>query len=196
MGFLLVGCGEKGEVVDKEEKPWQELRGEWEWVSGGEVEDGEELRMGRGDELTGVRWGGDVPKVPFELEMEAKRVDGTDFFCAVTFPARGEDEFVTLVVGGWGGGLVGISSVDGMDASENETTTVRGFNNEVWYGIRIVCEEDRIQAWIDEEKVVDLVTRGKKLGLRSGPIEDCVPFGLATWQTTGVVRGVRWKKRS
>jgi hypothetical protein len=103
LGVLLVGCGEKGEVVDKEEKTWQELRGEWEWVSGGEVEDGEELRIGWGDGLTAVRWAGDVPRVPFELELEAKRVDGTDFFCAVTFPARGEDEFVTLVVGGWDG---------------------------------------------------------------------------------------------
>ena len=29
---------------------------------------------------------------------------------------------VHLIVGGWGGTVVGLSSIDGMDASENETT--------------------------------------------------------------------------
>ena len=123
-------------------------------------------------------------------------MDGTDFFCAVTIPTRNEDECVTLVVGGWGGGLVGISSVDGMDASENETTTRRRFETGVWYSLRLVCEEDKIQAWIDGEQVVDLDTKGKKLSLRPGPISDCAPFGLATWQTTGLLRNIKWRSLS
>jgi hypothetical protein len=124
----------------------------------------------------------------------AKRVDGTDFFCAVTFPARGVDECVTFLVGGWGGGTVGISSIDGKDASENETTTYGKFETDVWYAIRLVRKGERIEAWIDGEKVVDVDTTGKVLALRPGPIEECAPFGLATWQTTGLIQNVRWRR--
>ena len=56
----------------------------------------------------------------YEVTLEAMRVDGNDFFCGMTFPA-GKDP-CTLIVGGWGGTVVGLSSINGMDASENETT--------------------------------------------------------------------------
>ncbi|QTN32211.1 DUF1080 domain-containing protein [Akkermansiaceae bacterium] len=174
--------------------PWTDLRGKWSWVGGGQVEEeGESLRIGWGEGLTAVRWDGEIPRPPFEMEMQAKRVDGTDFFCAVTFPVRAEGECVTLVVGGWGGGLVGISSIDGKDASENETTSHRSFDTDVWYRIRLLRQGERIATWIDGQKVIDVDTTGKKLSLRYGPISDCAPFGLATWQTTGMIRNVRWR---
>jgi hypothetical protein len=172
---------------------WNEMRGEWEGVSGGEVDTGEPLRLGWGETMTSVRWKGKPPTPPFELELMAKRVDGTDFFCAITFPVRGMDECVTFVVGGWGGGTVGISSIDGKDASENETTTYGKFETDVWCAIRLVRNGERIEAWINGEKVVDVDTTGKALALRPGPIEECAPFGLATWQTTGLIRNVRWR---
>ena len=105
-------------------------------------------------------------------------------FCAVTFPARGLDECVTLVVGGQGDSLVGISSIDGKDSSENETRAFHPFETEVWYQIRLVS---------DGEKLVDLDTTSKTLSLRQGGIEECVLFGLATWQTTAQIRDVRWR---
>jgi hypothetical protein len=43
------------------------------------------------------------------------------------------------------------------------------------------------------EKLVDLDTTGKTLSLRHGGIEECVLFGLATWQTTAQIRDVRWR---
>jgi len=190
---MMLGCGKKHVPVEKVENEWIELKGKWEWVSGGDIDEAEELNIGWGESLTAVRWGGDVPKVPFEVEMEAMRVDGTDFFGALTFPVRDGKESVTLVLGGWGGGLVGISSVNDLDASENETTMTRRFQKGVWYAIRLICEQERIRVWIDGEQVVDLNTEGKKLGLRPGPIVDCAPFGLGTWQTTGKVRQVRWR---
>jgi hypothetical protein len=124
----------------------------------------------------------------------AMRKDGTDFFCAITFPARGTDECVTLIVGGWGGSLVGISSIDGKDASENETRSTQAFEPGAWYRIRLLREGERIAAWINNKKVVDVDTTGKKLSLREGPISECAPFGLATWQTTAVIRNVRWRR--
>lgn len=172
-----------------------EMKGQWEALSGGSLEEiGDTLKIGWGERLTNVKWKGEVPTVPFELEFEAKRVDGTDFFCAVTFPARGTGECVTLVLGGWGGGTVGISSINDVDASENETSLLYEFKTDVWYAIRIVRKDEKILVWIDDKKVIDVDTAGKKLSLREGEIEECAPFGLSTWQTSGEVRGLRWRK--
>ena len=190
-GLVVTGCGrDKAAVI---ENPWIEMRDDWEGISGGEVDTGEPLRIGWGESLTAVKWQGEVPKAPFELKLMAKRVNGTDFFCAVTFPVRDGSDSVTLVIGGWGGGLVGISSIDGKDASDNETTSYHKFETDVWYRVRLVCEGERIQAWINGEKVVDVDTTGKELSLREGSISECAPFGLATWQTTGVIRNARWR---
>lgn len=194
-GFCLSGCSEKKMAREEAEVSWKEMKGQWVGLSGGTVaEVGEMLKIGWGERLTNVQWQGEVPTVPFELEFEAKRVDGTDFFCAVTFPARGIDECVTLVLGGWGGGTVGISSINDVDASENETSLLHEFKTDVWYAIRIVRKDEKILVWIDDKKVIDVDTTGKKLSLREGEIEECAPFGLSTWQTSGEVRGLRWRK--
>lgn len=190
--MAMSGCRREEAAIEEEQ--WIEMRNNWEGVAGGEVNGDEPLRIGWGESITTVKWQGDVPEPPFELRLMAKRVDGTDFFCAITFPVRDGDEFVTLVIGGWGGSVVGISSIDGKDASENETTSYRKFETDVWYKIHLENRANRILVWIDGEKVIDLDTDGKKLSLREGPISDCVPFGLATWQTTGLIKDVRWRK--
>lgn len=191
-GGMLAGCRQQP-ITSVHEEPWIDLSGKWVEVSGGAVDENETLRLGWGDMLTAARWKGEIPEPPFELELEARRVDGTDFFCAVTFPARGPDECVTLVVGGWGGAVVGISSIDDLDAQDNETRTLMKFETGKWYRIRLVCETEAIRVWIDGEAVIDVNTAGRKLSLRPGPITDCAPFGLGTWQTTGEFRGIRWR---
>src|SRR6266496_2287508 len=85
--------------------------------------------------MTGVTWTNDIPRMNFEVELEAMRVSGSDFFCALTFPVATNP--CTLVVGGWGGGVVGLSSLDGEDAANNETTKYMNFENGRWYKIRL-----------------------------------------------------------
>ena len=123
---------------------------------------------------------------------DAMRVTGTDFFCGLTFPVR--DSHCSLIVGGWGGSLVGISSIDNQDASENETTQFIGYENGRWYRIRLRVSETKIEAWIEQKKIVDVVTTGRKLSLRPGEIERSVPFGLATWVTTGAFREIKLRR--
>jgi hypothetical protein len=141
--------------------------------------------------MTGVHWTNDVPKTNYEITLEARRVLGNDFFCGLTFPIAGTN--VSLIVGGWGGGVVGISSIDGYDASENETTQFKNFAKDRWYSIRVRITPERLEAWLDQEKVVDVKTTDKKLSLRSGPIEESVPLGIATFETTAHIRNVRLK---
>ena len=98
--------------------------GEWKTtVFGGEgdveVTDGR-IVIGAGNPLSGINWTGKHPKMDYEIALEAMRVDGSDFFCALTFPVG--DSSCSFICGGWGGGVVGLSSLDGADASENETT--------------------------------------------------------------------------
>jgi hypothetical protein len=166
-----------------------EAAGELSWHDESRV-----MRIGTGTDLNGARWTGEMPTVPYVVELEARRMSGSDFFCGLTFPVRSGQDCVSLIVGGWGGSLVGISSIDGMDASENSTGTQHEFENQRWYRIRVQVDEERLQAWIDERQVVDAHTAGQRLSLRPGPIEECAPLGLATWLTRAEVRGAKWRR--
>jgi len=96
-------------------------------------------------------------------------------------------------VGGWGGGTVGISSLDDKDASQNETTKIMAFQKEHWYPIRVRVTKDRLQCWIDEQPVVDVKTTGKKISIR-GEVELSRPLGFATWQTAAALKNIRLRK--
>src|SRR4029077_5162484 len=107
--------------------------------------------LNMGDPFTGINWTNEVPKIDYEVALDAMRVSGSDFFCGLTVPVG--TNFCSLIVGGWGGSLVGISSLDHMDASENETTRTMNFEQGRWYRIRMRVVPGKIQAWIDQERV-------------------------------------------
>jgi 3-keto-disaccharide hydrolase len=145
--------------------------------------------MERGNDMTGITFAGkDFPKMDYEVTLEGKKIKGNDFFCTTTFPVG--DTHCSLVVGGWGGTVVGLSCIDFRDASDNDTNTLRDFKHDQWYKIRIRVTKNRIQAWIDDKQVVDLDTKDKKISLRA-ECEPCRPFGVATWRTVGAVRDIR-----
>lgn len=104
---------------------WQTLE-EHSFKRHGEVavEDGR-IVLYEGGPATGIRYTGDVPRLDYELTFQAMRVEGNDFFCGLTFPVA--DSFCSFIVGGWGGATVGLSCLDGLDASDNETSKVMGF---------------------------------------------------------------------
>ncbi len=150
------------------------------------VKDGA-IYLDMGSYATGITWSGPVIRMNYEISLEAMRVDGTDFFCALTFPVA--DSPCTLVLGGWGGTLCGLSNIGYYDASENETTTFYAFENKVWYHVRLRVEPDRIQAWLDGESLVDINTTDKRIDIRP-EMDLCQPLGIATWVTTGAVRNI------
>lgn len=142
-----------------------------------------------GSPFTGANYLNPVPKLNYEVTLEAMRVAGDDFFCGLTFPAG--DAFASLIVGGWGGRLVGISSIDYEDASENETTQIMTFETGRWYRIRLRVTERKIEAWIDQKQIINVVTAGRKLSLRAGDIELSKPFGLSSWETSAAFRDIK-----
>jgi hypothetical protein len=147
------------------------------------------LLFSAGTPFTGVRWTNDPPKMNYEISLEAMRVTGSDFFCGLTFPVR--DSFCSLIVGGWGGTLVGLSNLDGADASENETTQFVSFETGRWYRVRLRVTENKIEAWIEQKKVVNVTTTGRKLSLRFGDIELSKPLGFASWDTGAALREIK-----
>ena len=87
-----------------------------------------------GKSLTGITWAGaELPKTNYEIALQAMRVEGRDFFAGITFPVG--DSFCSLILGGWGGSVVGLSSINFLDASENETSQSIDFENGRWYSV-------------------------------------------------------------
>jgi len=150
------------------------------------VKDGQ-IVLEMGNDLTGITATKKVPTSNYEVSLEAMRLRGSDFFCGLTFPVK--DNPCTLIVGGWGGGLCGLSSIGGNDASENETSSNREFVSNRWYRIRLRVTEKKIEAWIDDEKIVKHTLDDRKLSVRL-EVELSRPFGIATWQTAAALRKI------
>jgi hypothetical protein len=145
-----------------------------------------------GASLTGVTWTNAIPKMDYEAELDAMKLIGSDFFCGWTFPVG--DSFCTFICGGWGGAVVGISSIDGQDASMNETTKYLKFEDDRWYRVKVRVTRTLIEAWIDANKMVDLETTGKTISMRLGEIEESEPFGIATYQTRAALRNITLRR--
>jgi hypothetical protein len=205
--FCASGCSQTQPSAHEEAAPVQVVQREilfdgesldgWELTSfGGEgdcfVENGA-IVMTEGDPITAINLldDYDLPTDNYELLVEAKRVEGTDFFATLTFPVG--DSFCSLVVGGWAGTLVGLSSVDGEDASRNETRSLKNFEDDRWYQVRLRVLENNISAWIDDLRVVDLNTAGREISLRPEMIP-CRPLGIASFITTAAIRKVELQR--
>ena len=86
-----------------------------------------------------------------------------------------------------------MSNLDFFDAANNETSTFMTFENKRWYNIRVRVSDKKIEAWIDNDKKVDVVTTDRVIDVRF-EIEPCRPFGVATWQTAGEIRDFKFRK--
>jgi hypothetical protein len=114
-----------------------------------------------------------------------------DFFCGLTFPVG--DTHCSFIAAGWAGAVVGLSCVDGKDASENETTKFMNFENDRWYRFRVRVSDDRIAAWIDDQQVIDLAVQGRKIAIRP-EVELSKPLGIAAWQSRAALRGLEYRR--
>lgn len=189
-------------VVQANEEEWTPLfDGETltNWVSlnnygAGEVAvaDGA-IQLPTGTMATGIRY--DNKDMPFptsnyEIRFTAERRSGSDFFAAITFPVG--SSYCTLINGGWGGTLVGLSSINGMDASENSTSSFHDFKNKVKYRFKVAVTNDSILAWIDDEPVVLLRTAGSNVSTRF-EMERCKPLGFAGWVCHGAIYSIEYR---
>jgi hypothetical protein len=168
--------------------PWKVID-EYDFEDHGKVRvDGGRVILEKGSPATGIRWTGEFPRIDFEASWEAMRVEGEDFFCGASF--RWNDSPLTLVLGGWDGSVVGLSSINGEPAVENETCGYVDFEQKRWYRVRLRVTQPKIEVWLDEKKIVDLPTADRRLSIY-WEMEPCLPFGFATWYTTGALRNIK-----
>jgi hypothetical protein len=180
---------------------WQPLfdgktLGKWQSTKfGGEgavkAENGQ-IVLETGKSLTGITWAGsDLPKTNYEIALQAMRVEGHDFFAGITFPVG--ESFCSLILGGWGGSVVGLSSINFLDASENETSQSIDFENGRWYNVRIRVTPEKIQAWLDDRQIINQDLKDNKISVRM-EVEASEPLGIATWKTKGALRDIRMRR--
>lgn len=184
---------------DADEPGWQsmfdgEQRKAWApTVFGGEgpsyVRDGK-LVLEPGSPLTGVHWTGPFPKLDYDFECVATRVDGSDFFCGLTFPVG--DAHLSFVLGGWGGSLVGLSCLDGKDAARNATKRVMSLEDERPYRVRVRVTSTLVRVTLDGEEVARIDPRAHRLELRP-EVAPSKPLGIASFATTATLEELRWR---
>lgn len=143
-----------------------------------------------GSPMTGITAPDFKPKLNYEIRFSARRTAGNDFFCSLTFPYG--ESFATWVNGGWGGDIVGISSIDNWDASENETRTYFRFENGRDYRFRIEVREGSIRTFIDDRIVVDLAINGRTIGLRRG-MGPTTPLSIFSYNSGAEIRDVTYR---
>ena len=155
------------------------------------VEDGQ-IVLEAGNDMTGITWNGPtLPTTNYEIALQAMRVEGRDFFAGVTFPV--DDSFCSLILGGWGGSVVGLSSINGMDASENRTSQSREFESRRWYNVRIRVTPAKIDVWLDDRHIIDQDLKGNEIDTRL-EVERSKPLGVASWRTKSALRDIRLRR--
>lgn len=143
-----------------------------------------------GSPLTGITWTGEVPHGDYELVCTAARLRGNDFFCGLTFPVG--DGHLTLILGGWGGTVCGLSSLDGLDAAHNETRTLRRFEIGRPYTVQLEIRRDRVDVQLDGKPLLDCALAGRRPGLRP-EVEPSLPLGVAAFATRAAIWDLRWR---
>ncbi len=206
LSSLVFAQQEAGKPAPAAETPvqWKLFDGKslenWEPVDiggSGEVTlEGGQMVIAQGDSLSGVVYKkvAELPLTNYEITLQAKRLQGVDFFCGLTFPVGKIDRCASLILGGWGGSVTGISSIDDLDAANNATGSYQRYDDDTWYSVRLRVTPTNLSAWVNDKQVVDIDIKDRKVSLRPGPMEAYVPLSLTTYNTMAAIRNVVLRK--
>ncbi|MEL6431656.1 MAG: hypothetical protein AAFR54_20970, partial [Planctomycetota bacterium] len=138
--------------------------------------------------LSGMTYTGEAPRTPYELRVDATKRYGADFFLGVTFPVR--DAHLTLVLGGWGGAVTGLSCIDGLDAADNDTRAWRDYPNGKRQCVVVHVDDTRVRATVNGDTVVDRrLAPDATLSLRPEVLASR-PLGVSAYASSTVVHRV------
>jgi len=144
-----------------------------------------------GRDYTGIAWTGEAPRSNYEIALEAMRVEGGRDFCDVTFPVG--DAMCALVVGGLRGDLVALSVFEGQTAQTDLKGKRMAFEAGRWYAVRVRVTDERVEAWLDEEKVIDVPRAGGKFTLHPD-LAPVTGLGVSAYRTKAALRNIRFRR--
>ncbi|MDH7598034.1 MAG: alpha-L-arabinofuranosidase C-terminal domain-containing protein [Sedimentisphaerales bacterium] len=120
----------------------------------------------------------------YEVTIQARKDGGSEGFLIV-FRAVDEDNFYWLNLGGWNNTQHAIEK----EVRGNRRIIGAGVPGRIqtgkWYNIRIRCEGNRFQAWLDGQQVLDVTDRDRPY--LTGRI------GVGTWGTRARYRNIQVK---
>ena len=203
--LTLMLCGLQPGIVQSQIRKNQQDPGRWRNLFDGKTLDGwkktnyggegeinvtdGKIVMEFGYSMSGITYNGTpLPLTNYEIRLDAVKLDGSDFFCGMTFPVA--DSHCSFIVGGWGGAVVGLSSIDGLDASENETTRYMNFSQDKWYRVRVRVEPHQIHCWLNRKLVVYQNIEGRKITTRN-EVNLNKPLGFSTWETRAALKKIQ-----
>lgn len=152
------------------------------------------ITLHQGERLEGLKYAGNAAELLgekldcYEIKLEARRTGGRDIFLGLTFPV-GTKESASLILGGWGGSVCGISSVDGGDASGNPYKSIVNFEDNQWYAVTVHVDAKEVSATLDGKPLFSVPRAGRHFDLRA-EVEPTAPLGLFTFGTSAQVRGL------
>jgi hypothetical protein len=150
-----------------------------------------ELVLGVGEPLTGIHHPEALSTSNFEIRWEANRLEGSDFLACLTFPIG--SEYCSFICGGWGGGLIGISSIDGNDASENQTTQLKDIANNRWYRFLVHVDDQKLVVSMDDEEIISVKRDKKRFSIRA-EVSPSRPLGYCVFKSKVAVRGLEFRQ--
>ena len=145
------------------------------------------ISMATGFPYSAVQWTNGFLKTNYRLELRAKRTEGNDIFCGILFPVG--TNFCSMVLGGWGNCVVGLSCVDYFLAAENETAIGMAFKNDKWYNVKLQVTDMRVQTWVDGEELINLELMGHHISPYPG-LEMFAPLGIFTFESGTAIKDI------
>jgi hypothetical protein len=168
---------------------WTRMTRGWFRYAGGSVkiEDGQ-LRLSHGSYGVGISRNA-APNTNYEVRVEAMRVSGHRDIASLHFSVG--DAVCNLAVGGFDSGdVVALDQVDRKPGDNNATTRHVRFESNRWFVVRLRVTDDRIQAWIDQEQLINLPRRGHAFSTS----RDAGPFGVFAWAGISAIRSIRMRQ--
>jgi alpha-N-arabinofuranosidase len=118
---------------------------------------------------------GDKSWVNYDFSLEAKKTGGYEGFL-ILFRAEDDENFYWYNIGGWGNSRHALEKETDNSREVLPNDTRGKIEEDIWYKIRIRCEENKFTAWIDGEKTLEYIDENNP-HLRGG-------VGIGSWSTS------------
>lgn len=154
-----------------------------EYSKGGKVEVKENsIHIAEGFPYSYIQWKGKFPKENYEVFLRTMKPDGNDIFCGILFPVG--TNYCSLVLGGWGNSITGLSCIDNMAAADNEYAVMNSYTTNKWYKVTLRVTGTNIMTWVGGKKLIDVDRSKHEISPYFG-LEMMAPFGVFTFGTPG-----------